>query len=110
MTRSLLLVLVACSSTPSPPEHHVADAPRPAPVVPSPDTRKWFAGDVHMHCSPPDDPSDVTLGVDQIAERARAQHMDFVVLTPHVWPARRGLAFDNEWRAMAKAARATKSP
>src|ERR1041384_2357853 len=102
MTRVLALLLVACSSTPAPPpEHPAADAPRPLPqpTVPSPDTRKWLAGDVHMHCSPPDDPNDVTLGVDQIAERARAQHMDFVVLTPHVWPQRRGLAFDNEWRA-----------
>ena len=59
-----------------------------------------------MHVSPPDDPADVTLGVAQIASAARDGKLDFVVLTPHLWPARRGATFARDWRAMAAAARA----
>ncbi len=71
-----------------------------------PDPRRWFAGDVHMHVTPPDDPTDVSLSVHEIATRARSAGMDFVVLTPHVWPARWSKAFRREWKQLAETARA----
>src|SRR5262249_34490438 len=55
--------------------------------------------------SPPDDPDDVQLSAPQIAERARDAGMDFVVLTPHVWPAVRGRLRD-DWPKLAEQARA----
>jgi hypothetical protein len=88
---TLALLLVACSS-PSQPAHA--------------DSRRWLAGDVHMHVSPPDDPSDVQMSVAQVAEAAHDAKLDFVVLTPHVWPARWGLRFAREWRSFAERARA----
>jgi hypothetical protein len=115
MRFAIAVLLAACGSratsdpAPAPPVA-VADAHAPIDAQPAVDHRRWFAGDVHMHCSPPDDPADVALGVDQIAARAREQKMDFVVLTPHLWPARRGHAFDVQWREMATRARKVASP
>ena len=74
-------------------------------VAAADDKRIWLAGDLHMHVSPPDDPSDVRLSAAKIAERARAAHMDFVVLTPHFWPARRK-QLPTEWKRLAADARA----
>jgi hypothetical protein len=96
------LLLLPCASDPDEPGPPVTP-PAPAPA----DTRRWLAGDVHMHVSPTDDPADVDLDVAQIAERARAAGMDFVVLTPHVWPAHRGVV-GAAWRKLAADARAIK--
>src|SRR6185295_11843555 len=60
---------------------------------------------VHMHVSPPDDPADVMMTVAQIAEAARRNGLDFVVLTPHLWPARWGRTFRREWSELAVRAR-----
>ncbi len=66
------------------------------------DPRRWFAGDVHMHVSPPDDPADVTMNVQQIARAAATAGLDFVVLTPHVWQARwESGGFRGAWRRLA---------
>jgi hypothetical protein len=107
--RFAIVLLAACGSraTTDPAPAPVGAVSADAPVV---DHRRWFAGDVHMHCSPPDDPADVSLGIDQIAARAREQKMDFVVLTPHLWPSRRGHGFDAQWREMATTARKVASP
>ncbi|HUJ62170.1 MAG TPA: CehA/McbA family metallohydrolase [Kofleriaceae bacterium] len=67
---------------------------------------RWLAGDVHMHCAPPDDPADVELDAAQIAAAARAAHMDFVVLTPHAWPSQWGRGYRKRWRSFAADARA----
>src|SRR5262249_12846400 len=101
--------LVACSSrAPAEPAPvaAAADARRAEPSAP----KRWFAGDVAMPCRPPADPADVSLGVDAIAARARDAKLDFVVLTPHLWPGRRGARFDAQWREMAAAARRVSSP
>jgi hypothetical protein len=75
-----------------------------------PPERQWFAGDVHMHVSPPDDPDDVQMSPAQIAAAARDNHLDFVVLTPHLWPGRWAKPnrerFQREWRQLAAAAQA----
>jgi hypothetical protein len=75
-----------------------------------PDPRRWFAGDVHMHVAPPDHPADVVMSAAQIAEAARKAELDFVVLTPHLWPARWSAAFRREWRTFARTARAESRP
>jgi predicted metal-dependent phosphoesterase TrpH len=46
-----------------------------------------LGGDLHCHVLPPDDPSHVVRGVRETVALAREEHLDFVVLTPHV-PAR----------------------
>ncbi|MEO8704081.1 MAG: hypothetical protein ABI867_28780 [Kofleriaceae bacterium] len=114
-TLPALLVVAACSSPAAPTTTAPRDAivPKPITTEPSPgtaDTRRWFAGDVHMHVRPPDDPSEVVMGVAEIAQKAREAKLDFVVLTPHVWPGRRGAAFNRQWREMAALARATPLP
>lgn len=97
------LVVVAGSSSAATPEPATSVRDASADAKPTPDRRRWFAGDVHMHVAPPD--TDVTLGVGGIAAAARAAKLDFVVLTPHLWPGRRGAGFAREWRTMAAAAR-----
>ncbi len=114
-----VLLLAACSSSspPKPPPPPpitgdagglVLDAVTDA-VMLTDAALHWFAGDVHMHVSPPDDPADVTLSAPQIAKAAHATHMDFVVLTPHVWPGRWSPRFRTEWRKLADTARAESS-
>ena len=106
--RLIAVVLVACSSPPAPstaaPGSGVATETDAAPAEPA---LRWFAGDVHMHVAPPDC-CDVELSADDIAAAARAADMDFVVLTPHLWPWRwthDKAKFRREWRAMADHAR-----
>jgi hypothetical protein len=109
-------LVAACSSHPEPP---TPPPPRIDAVVVDAlvdlarDVRHWFVGDVHMHVSPPDDPADVTMSTDEIAEAARAAHMDFVVLTPHVsktrWTTRRR-SFQQAWDPFAEHAREVKGP
>jgi hypothetical protein len=74
------------------------------------DRRRWFAGDVHMHVAPPDDASDVSLSVQQIAEAATQAGMDFVVLTPHLWESRWNGAFRRQWKRLAEDAAAIARP
>ena len=49
--------------------------------------RMVLAGDLHCHVLPPDSPSHVTRGLPETLVLAEEQHLDFVLLTPHV-PAR----------------------
>ncbi len=77
-----------------------------SPASPARDTRRWLAGDLHMHVSPPDDPADVKLSAAEIAKAAKLAKLDFVVLTPHVWPARWNGTFRRQWRSLANSARA----
>jgi hypothetical protein len=90
--RAWLLVLIACSE---------ASEANPQ----KPDTRRWIPGDVHQHVAPPD--GDVEMGVAGIAKMARDGGLEFVVLTPHLWPSARTKDYDKVWRAMAIEARAT---
>lgn len=89
----------------SPPAAHVpveiAD-----PHIDANDTRRWFAGDLHMHLQPDGD-SDVSF--DQVVDSARAAHLDFLFLTPHIRPQGwddSGAAHRRDWHAMAEHARA----
>lgn len=71
-------------------------------------TLKLFAGDFHCHVAPPDRPPHVVRGLDETIRLARAEGLDFVVLTPHV----RAGSFDSEAtrRAMLAAADALPDP
>jgi hypothetical protein len=69
------------------------------------DKLRWIPGDIHQHVNPPD--TDVTWGIADIAKEAKAAGLEFVVVTPHVWPAARGAAFDRTWTKLAADARAT---
>lgn len=44
-----------------------------------------LAGDLHCHVSPPDDRDHVSRDLAQTLELARAEGLDFIVLTPHIW-------------------------
>jgi hypothetical protein len=59
----------------------------PGPAAPRLAGYELLWGDMHCHVSPPDDASDVSRDLEQTVELARAEKLDFVVLTPHV-PAR----------------------
>jgi len=107
--RLLVLAVVACSS-PAPPRPSVPNDAADARVADASGSRRWFAGDIHMHVAPPDDASEVRMGIAEVANSAREAKLDFVVLTPHLWPGRRGAAFDREWRALATTARETRAP
>ncbi len=112
----LLLVIAACTSSSSSSDRPIdpvravpvatAAAGEPAPGTPDP--RRWLAGDVHMHVSPPDG-DDVQLSVAGVAAAARRAKLDFVVLTPHVWPRSWNAGFRRAWRTMADQARADPS-
>jgi len=95
-TKALLLslpLLAGCGRSIS---HHLLDAGmssahRPAPpTVPAvvlPEAKSPYVllgGDMHCHVSPPDSPGHVSRGMVETAELARAEGLDFVVLTPHV--------------------------
>lgn len=45
---------------------------------------RLLAGDLHCHLSPPDADWDVSRNLEQTIALAHAEHLDFVVLTPHV--------------------------
>lgn len=60
-----------------------AHRPSASPLV-LPGGALVLAGDLHCHVAPPDDPSDVTRGLDRTVELAREEKLDFVVFTPHV--------------------------
>jgi hypothetical protein len=57
--------------------------PERAPYVPSPPLEtasRWYAGDLHVHSR---ESGDATATFDEIAELARQQGLDFVVITDH---------------------------
>lgn len=97
----VLSLVVACSS--SAPRAATRDDAPVAGFEAHADSRHWFAGDMHMHVAPPDDPNDVDLSITEIATRAAKAGMDFVVLTPHLWPWRwtnDGPAFRSAWQTL----------
>lgn len=125
MARALLvaMTLAGCSSAAAPDAAPViADAavevapavvipPPPPPPPPPPVVRRWIAGDLHMHVAPPGARNDVTLSMPEIAQRARAAGLEFVIVVPHLW--QRGWVgpkqrkkYQAAWRAMATRARA----
>jgi hypothetical protein len=71
------------------------------------DPRRWIAGDLHMHVSPPDDPEDVAMSAAEIAADAKQRGMEFVILTPHLG-ASRWRRFAPKWKALAAEARANR--
>lgn len=66
-------------------------------------TPQILAGDLHCHVSPPDHPLEASRDPAATVALAKAENLDFVVLTPHV-PAR--FFEDEELRAQVLAARA----
>lgn len=78
-------------------------APRPAPIKPAVPPYQLLAGDMHTHVLPPDAPWHVSRGLDDTVRLAEAEHLDFVVLTPHV-PSRFFMDEDQrEWVATTQA-------
>jgi hypothetical protein len=59
--------------------------PESRPIVTLDAPMQVVAGDMHCHVAPPDDASDVTRALPRTAALAKAEGIDFVVLTPHVW-------------------------
>jgi hypothetical protein len=96
---ALSLLVGACSTTRHDPR-----------VRDEPDTRRWFAGDLHMHVTPPDEPHEVRMALHEIAAAAREAELDFLVLTPHLYPNQIGDAYRESWREMAAIARSTLEP
>ncbi len=84
-----------------------AHRPSASPLV-LPGGALVLAGDLHCHVAPPDDPTDVTRGLERTIELARREKLDFVVFTPHVGARfyldaeARGLVADGQ-RALVKA-------
>jgi hypothetical protein len=81
----------------------MASAYRP----PRPEQRPGFvllAGDLHCHVSPPDDPTHVSRGLAETVALARQEHLDFVLLTPHV--VARFFDYDNRRDGIVSASRA----
>lgn len=110
----VLIALAACSSRSQPSPPAVPDRPAVANLTDAApaDHRRWLAGDLHMHVSPPDT-DDVTASIADIAHAATEAGMDFVVLTPHLWDGQWQAHRDERrraWRAFAKAARAVAAP
>jgi hypothetical protein len=59
-------------------------APRAAPGPKRVGEYEMLAGDLHTHVLPPDAPWHVTRDLPSTARLAKAEGLDFVVLTPHV--------------------------
>jgi hypothetical protein len=72
------------------------------------DPRRWIPGDLHMHVSPPDDPTDVAMSAAEIARAAKKQGMEFVILTPHFWKGEALRPFQKRWKQLAAEARKIK--
>src|SRR5262249_31623118 len=73
------------------------------------DPRRWLAGDLHVHVTPPDTEAEGDGTLDDIVASAKQQDLDFVALTPHLreatWPSRK-----RAWAELATRARALDSP
>jgi hypothetical protein len=58
----------------------------PSPhALPPPSPYQVLAGDMHCHVAPPDSAPHVERGLEETADLASREGLDFVVLTPHVW-------------------------
>ena len=104
-------LVVACSS--ASPRAATRDDASHAGYDANEDRRHWFAGDMHMHVAPPDSRDDVRLSVTEIATAAARAGMDFVVLTPHLWPWRweKGHSeWERAWRELAATSATIQSP
>lgn len=104
-------LVVACSS--SAPRAAIRDDAPVAGHDTHIDSRRWFAGDLHMHVAPPDDPRDVVMSVAELATAAVRAGMDFVVLTPHLWRSRWAgdpAAWQRAWQELAAATQAIANP
>jgi hypothetical protein len=77
----LLDTLMECAHRPDMAPYRVYD---PVEAAESPPRYQLLAGDFHCHVSPPDGPPHVTRGLAETVALARAEDLDFVVLTPHV--------------------------
>lgn len=123
MTRALALAVLAGCTTASTPDARqidaapvevvvaAADAAPPPPDAAPPTPRRWIAGDLHMHVAPPGALNDVTMTLPQIARQARANGLEFVIVTPHLWERgwkapRQRAKWQGLWREMAALARA----
>jgi hypothetical protein len=107
----VLVTVVACSSA-APRAATRDDAPI-AGMDANADPRRWYAGDLHMHVAPPDSHADVKLSITEIATAAARAGMDFVVLTPHLWPWRwqdDHADWVKAWREMAFTAASIDTP
>ncbi len=70
---------------PAAPQPVATPATATLPAAPSVPVRyQLLAGDMHCHISPPDPRSDVTRDLADTIALARAEKLDFVVLTPHL--------------------------
>jgi hypothetical protein len=67
---------------------------------------RWIMGDVHQHVTPADSESDVRLGPHDVATQAARAGMEWVVLTPHLWPRawRERATFLIAWKRMRELA------
>lgn len=76
-------------------------AMRTAPRAPSGPKRigeyELLAGDLHTHVLPPDAPWHVTRDLPSTARLAKAEGLDFVVLTPHVSGRFYMLPYERQW-------------
>lgn len=87
-----------------------AAPPRPAKPVAPADPRRWIAGDLHQHIAPFDQREGASLTIADIARRAPALGLEFVIVTPHLTssimesPAARR-AWMTKWSGMAAEAR-----
>lgn len=120
MRRSICVLLTAaCSSAAPPLNDDTARARAPEVVVdaaPVGDVDpylggRWIAGDLHEHVTPADRGDKVTFDPHRVAEEAKAKGMEFVVLTPHLWPEtwatpRARKAFLADWARMMRLAAA----
>lgn len=61
-----------------------SSAIRPAPASAA-SRYELLAGDLHCHVLPPDSPEEVNRTVAETIDLAAEEHLDFVILTPHVW-------------------------
>ncbi|HEY5922069.1 MAG TPA: hypothetical protein VIV11_10385 [Kofleriaceae bacterium] len=107
----VLGLVVACSSA-SPRAATRDDAPI-AGMDATADPRRWYAGDLHMHVAPPDTHADVMMSAAEIATAAAKAGMDFVVLTPHLWPWKwqnQREPWRAQWRELAATAMAITHP
>jgi hypothetical protein len=92
----LLLFLTGCTKA------ELLDfAMHSAPHAPSGPKRvgdyELLAGDLHTHVLPPDAPWHVTRGLPSTARLAKAEGLDFVVLTPHVSSRFYMLPLERDW-------------
>jgi hypothetical protein len=83
-----LAALTGCSIEHAAIDAAMATAYRPPPFAEPPPSQRGryelLAGDLHTHVMPPDHPAHVSRTLAQTAELAESEHLDFVVLTPHV--------------------------